>query len=345
MQSDKEYFLDVNHSPQFYNPELPLYPNRLRSGDDESIAKLSELNSYFAEYFGCQNASFLDFSSSSICSFLEEIIPENTLLAASVKLPYFCIEGLKLYELKRGKLIWVQAKKSGGLCMDSVLSSKTNGAKLLFCSLVDEDTFYIENISAISEFFDATECIFDISNAIKKVEIPNFFAAVAWGQKISSFKNSGIALYNEKKSILLDNIDLVAYSHLFLAFKNLAVFRVKEFRNIFLDELTNSLGENIFFFVEPDKCLPNSVCIGFRGIKARDFIRTMAIDGIYVTNGELCSLALSKPSRILQAIGYLEDEARNALCISFGNINTENAVFLASRLSFKYKQIKAILQD
>lgn len=346
MQSDKEYFLDVNHNPVFLNIDSSSSHNRLRSGDDISISRLSELNFFFANHFGCKNATFLDFSPSSICAFLEEIVPKNTILAASVKLSYFCIEGLRLYAAKQNKLLWIEAEKSGSLSKKSIKRARESGAELFFCSLVDEDTFFIEDTKLFSEYFDTNKCIFDISNAINHVKIPEFFAAIAWGHKLASFKKSGLALYNESKSLLLDNIDLIAYEHFFRAFNQNISTSKKELITSFIDGLLQNLGSDVYFYVEPKKCLGNSVCVGFRGVRARDFIRALAIEGIYVTNGELCSLALSKPSRILQSLGYAEEEARNAISFSFGNdIEANDISFLVSKLSFKYKQIKAILQD
>ena len=114
-------------------------------------------------------------------------------------------------------------------------------------------------------------------------------------------------------------------------------------KNSFIASLKNTLKDDFSTFIDPSLTLDNAVYCRFADIKARDFIRALALDGLFTTNGELCSLGLSKPSRVLQTIGYMEDEAREALSISFDPLVTpDEAEYLAYIISFKYRQIRAI---
>ncbi|MFW2308252.1 cysteine desulfurase, partial [Aliarcobacter butzleri] len=61
------------------------------------------------------------------------------------------------------------------------------------------------------------------------------------------------------------------------------------------------------------KTLPYTLHFALKDIKAREIIRTLAFDSIFLSKGEGCSLGLSKPSRIIQAMGYDETTRRNAI--------------------------------
>ncbi len=344
MQSDKKFYLDFNHAPNLYTPKNTLFAERLRSGDEYTIDSLSALDSFFAAEFGYESASFLDFSPYFISLFLDYLVPQNAKIAVSTKLPYFCMEAAKLLEIKGREIVYVGASKNGSLSPDSLSEAKKSGAEYIFCSTVDEDTFFVEDMELVAKFFGLQKMILDISNSVKKIDAPKVFATIFWGYKLGGLKGSGIALCNDAAAARLECIDLAAYMHLKAAYEAY-VFDggLSEARDTFVLELQSLLQEDVFLYVEPSKCLANSAYVGFRGIKARDFIRTLALENIFVTNGELCSLAMSKPSRILQNIGYSDDESRNAISFSFASLNIDEAKLLASKIAFKYRQIKAIM--
>ena len=344
MQSDKKFYLDFNHAPNLHIPQSGLFGERLRSGDGYTIDSLSSFDRFFASEFGYDSASFLDFSPYSISLFLDYLIPENSKIALSSKLSYFCAEAAKLLEARGREIVYVAANKDGSLSVDSLSAAKKSGAEYLFCAVVDEDTFFVEDMAAAAQFFEPQKTILDISNGVKKIDSPKVLAAILWGYKLGGFKSSGVALCDDATAARLDGIDLTVYAHLKSAYESY-VFdaEISQARDVFASELKNSLGDDIFLFVEPSKCLPNSVYVGFKGIKARDFIRTLALENIFVTNGELCSLAMSKPSRIISSLGFSEDESRNAISFSFASLDIDEAKYLASKISFKYRQIKAIM--
>ncbi|MDD3467717.1 MAG: hypothetical protein PHE67_11255 [Campylobacterales bacterium] len=342
--AEKVYKLDLNHSPDMYKTDT-IYLSRVRSGDDDSIGKLGELDSFFAREFGYSSASFFDFSPFSIAHYISFVLPKDAPLAYSAKLSYFCMQAIEILSKSGVKTITVEADKSGSLSKESMRDARTKGAEYLFCAAVDEDTFLMEEMENIFEFFPAQKTILDISNAVKRVDTPKTLLSILWGYKLGSFKHSGVALCEYPNAAMLENIDIGVYGHLKSAYECYGVDEwAKQKRDLFLSILNKEIGNDIFYFVDTELCLANSVYIGFDGILARDFIRTLALDGIYVTNGELCSLALSKPSRILQSIGYGEDKARNGISISFEpNITDEEIKYVASKIAFRYKQLKAIL--
>lgn len=86
-----------------------------------------------------------------------------------------------------------------------------------------------------------------------------------------------------------------------------------------------------------------SLHFGLKDIKARELIRTLALNKIFLTNGEGCSLGLSKPSRIIQAMGYDEITSRNSIQIAFVDFfNDKEIEKIVDIIYLKYKQLKSI---
>jgi len=336
--------LDFNHAPNLYICSGEPLSERLRSGDERTIEELGALDAFFANEFGYESASFLDFSPCSIAQFLDFTVPVGQKIAVSSKLSHFCMEAAKLLELKGRTIVYIAADKDGSLSKESMLKAKKAEVEYLFCAAVDEDSFFIEDMNGVAEFFEPQKTILDISNSVKKIDFPKVLAAIFWGYKLGSFKGSGVALCDDARAARLESVDLAAYSHLKAAYE---AYRIDDEamtkRDAFVFELKSALGDELFLFVEPSKCLSNSACVGFKGIKARDFIRTLALENIFVTNGELCSLAMSKPSRILSALGFSEEECRNAVSFSFDSLSMDEIKYLASKIAFKYRQMKAIM--
>ncbi len=116
-------------------------------------------------------------------------------------------------------------------------------------------------------------------------------------------------------------------------------------KELFKDILLKTFGDDIYLFVDSNETLEYTLHFGLKGIKARELIRTLALDEILITNGEGCSLGLSKPSRVIQEMGYTQDQSRNAISISFSEYMTEAEIIQVVELMFKrYKQIR-ILND
>lgn len=339
----RHYHLDYNHAPNLYYKNI-ITNKRVRSGDSFSIDMLNKLEDFFTTELCYDKAGFFDYSASSIAKLLIQTVSNNSTLAVSRKLSYFCIEAVRLCELMGLKIVWVDADKSGFLSEESLKQSKEAGAEFLFCATVDEDTFIIENMSLILKYFDNNQLILDVSNGIKKLDPPKAHMIFFWGYKLASFKNSAIYLCNNKRVELLESIDLAVFCHIKNAYKSFKTTDNNESKKLFINILQKTLGENFSTFVNPDYTLNNSISCRFKNIIARDFIRTLALENIHTTNGELCALGLSKPSRILQTLGYSETETRECLSITFEpNIESSEIVDIANKICFKYLQIKAIL--
>lgn len=350
MQHPKKFYcLDVNHAPSFQAFDSLPIELRLRSGDGVSLELLKTLNQFYSSVFGYAEAFFCDFSLASLSFFIDRSVPVKEIIALSSKLPYHLYHAGQLLEKCGRQIIWVDADSEGGLCEKSLASAKEHGARYLVCSAVDEDTFYIEDMKMINQYFDVNHLILDLSNALKLENIPKVFAAFVWGYKVGSFKHSGVFVCSKCNfADMIPLIDLTVYDHFYHAYMK---FVHEEYGNIgvirdrFLKQITDALGSRVKILINPQLILPNSCYISFDGIYARDMIRSMALEGIYLTNGELCSLGLSQPSRILKVIGYSAEEAREAISFSFGNMLLEDVESIGEKVVYKYRQLRAILVD
>ena len=136
-------------------------------------------------------------------------------------------------------------------------------------------------------------------------------------------------------------IDTLAVKCCFEALENQKFnYEVKE---KFLEKLKEKLKDNIYFFVDNKNTLPYTLHFALKNIKAREIIRTLAFDNIFLSNGEGCSLGLSKPSRIIQAMGYDETTSRNAISLNFlQDFDEETILKIVDKIEQKYKQIRVL---
>jgi cysteine sulfinate desulfinase/cysteine desulfurase-like protein len=343
MQSNKRYFLDTNTNPNFFDKMGLDCLLKLRSGNEESIDKLKELNSYFSNRFGHLNSSFFDFSPYSIYKLLKIVSSnQNSTIAVSSKVSHFVYEGVLLAQETGIKIVFVEVDKNGFLDIDSLKKAKEIGAEFLVCSLVDEDVFLIENMKEVNKYFANTQIIADISNALS-LDIPkDFNATFLWGHKLGCSKNSGVLMHDFNEVDFIDRVDLREYDRIQKSLENLQVINQETNREYFIKMLKDNIGESFDILVDTTYTLNNSFCAIFKGIKARDLIRTLALENIFVTNGEYCSLGLSKPSRIFTLIQKGDVKNHEVLSISFDNLTKEEISYLAKRIALRYLQIRAI---
>ncbi len=92
------------------------------------------------------------------------------------------------------------------------------------------------------------------------------------------------------------------------------------------DQLAASLanrGDVTIFSAGADR-LPQTLCVGFRGIAAETLLIGLDLEGVAVSSGSACSSGKVGPSHVLAAMGVDADMARNAIRISFGWDTDEN---------------------
>ncbi|RZV16176.1 cysteine desulfurase [Aliarcobacter butzleri] len=246
------------------------------------------------------------------------------------------IQGAKLYESLGFELTWIDLNKDGSVNYQEL---KDKDIDFLFLSSYVMDTFFETSLVDVKNFTNAKI----ISNGSAKIDSLSDIVYFD-NYKLCGLCLSGVILFNDENIFELLNmafIDTLAVKCCFEALENQKFnYEVKE---KFLEKLKEKLKDNIYFFVDNKKTLPYTLHFALKNIKAREIIRTLAFDNIFLSNGEGCSLGLSKPSRIIQAMGYDETTSRNAISLNFlQDFDEETILKIVDKIEQKYKQIRVL---
>ncbi len=252
--------------------------------------------------------------------------------------------------------LFMKLKKSGyeniaihaGSCAFAQLGGEFTGVNILtkeqkldalFVPLVNEDTYDKNDLKAIKKSCGDPLMIVDFSYSCDFTMFDTADIAIHRGSTLEHYRDTGLFLFNEftfLESKTPNVYALGAFSEYFSKTKE----PKEEFKSLFFDALKNELGEDVYLFGDIQKCVPNSFCTGFRGIKARDMMKALNLENIRVINGEACFLGLETPSLTLKNLGYDEKARREAISFSF----EKRFVFetVAKKIAKKYRQIRAL---
>lgn len=228
---------------------------------------------------------------------------------------------------------FISIEKNGLLNYDDI-----KNCDYIFCSSYIMDTYVKVDLERVKKLSNAKI----ISNISATMDPKNSDLVILDSYKLTGYSFSSIILHNEVlKEQYLADVDTVAIYNISEAIDN---FRpLSSYKNEFKATLDSELGDNIYYFVNPEDTLSYTLHFGLKNIKAREIIRTLSLNSIFVTNGEGCSLGLSKPSRIIQEMGYEELEARWSLSLSFSQeLSSSEILNITKIIAKKYRQIKAL---
>lgn len=317
-----------------YNPIITEISSKDYSLDSLlSNSNFDELCSKYKEKFGFSKLKTFAFSKEGFLGLFLELKGK---IAVSVGECESLINGAKLYESLGFEIVWISLNKDGKVNLSEL---ENQNIDFLFLSSYVMDTFVITSLADVKQFTSAKI----ISNASAHQDI-NSDAIYFDNYKLTGFNLSGVILFEDENLFELLNIgfiDTIAAKYCFDALNNQKFnFEMKE---KFIEKLKEKFQDNLYFFVNPDDTLKYSLHMGLKHIKARELIRTLALNKIFLTNGEGCSLGLSKPSRIIQAMGYDELTSRNSIQLSFDTfIDDEDIEKITKTIYMKYKQIKSL---
>lgn len=292
-----------------------------------------ELTQRYKKQFGFSKLKTFSFTKEGFLGLLLEL--RDNSIAISLGESQALIDAGKLYESLGFGITWLDLNTDGKVNLSNLKNKKID---FLFLSSYVMDTFVITDLQTIRKQTEAKI----ISNATAH---HNRLSDVIYFDpyKLSGFNTNTVLLFNNDFFSLLPigEIDSLACKLCFDLLSNQHFNQTS--KSIFLENLISTFKDDIYFFVEPKDTLEYTLHFGLKGIKARELIRTLALNEIYITNGEGCSLGLSKPSRIIQTMGYDENSSRNAINFSFVDEITEEEIKqIIKTIYFKYKQIKML---
>lgn len=240
------------------------------------------------------------------------------------------INGAKL-AISYGKEIdFISINKDGSLKIEEIKKE----INYIFISSYIIDTFVKINLEKVKSKTNAKIISNITANHTKQSDI-----LLLDSYKLSKQGELGVIIYNDElEDSSINDINLLT---LYMCYNAIELQkRNNNIKDIFLEKFKTIFKEDLFLFVNPSLCLEYTLHIGLKNIKAREIIRTLALDDIYLSNGEGCSLGLMKPSRIIQEMGYSEDESRWCLVLDFSFDISEKEIDEFVLLVFKrYRQI------
>lgn len=293
----------------------------------------------YKEEFGYAKIRTFSFSKEGFLGLFLELKGK---IAISLGETHALIEAGILYESLGFEIIWLELNKDGSVDLQKLQNlqkPENQDIKYLFLSSYVIDTFLetsIENVKKITNAKIISNASADISDLSDVVYFDNY--------KLSGYSLSGVMLLNEDifELLYIGFTDTLAIKICFESIKNLQN-NATTIKSKFIKTLKDKFKDDMYFFVDNNSTLENSFHIGLKEIKARELIRTLSFEKIFLSNGEGCSLGLSKPSRVIQAMGYDETTSRNALSFSFNkNFSDETINKIVDTMYKKYIQIKSL---
>ncbi len=297
-----------------------------------SNVEFESLSQNLKSKFNFSNLHSFSFSKEGFLGLMLEL---NVDIAISLGESEAVVRAAELYESLGFTVTYLSLMPDGTIDYKDISSLQE---EYLFLSPYIIDTFVKVNLSKVKEVFSGTL----ISNISATLDATECDAAYFDVYKLSGYFTHSILLHNDLlKEQNLASIDTVGVK---LISDAIDTHRENIFcKDKFMKVLKETLKDKLIFFVNSDVTLNNVLHFGLKGIKAREVIRNLSLANIFVTNGEGCSLGLSRPSRIIQNMGYTELESRQALSLSFyKDLGSEEIDFVVSKIAKSYRQIKAL---
>ena len=323
-------FLQYNNMQNLHiNSELSL--NIL--SDNETYLSLEK---EFLSKFSFENINYFSFCKNGFLGLLLELSKKGK-IAVSLGETQNLIDAANLFESLGFEVIYLELLKDGNVDLTKL---ENQNIDFLFLSSYVIDTFLEVNLEEVKKLTSA-KIISNASASFDKKSDVIYFDAY----KLIGFFTHSLILFNGElfEEQVISQKDVIALKNISEALKN-QKFETST-KNIFKEKFQNILKDDIYFFVDNNQTLPYTLHFALKNIKARELIRTLALDEIYISNGEGCSLGLSKPSRVIQVMGYDETTSRNAITLSFSEKYDEQTIEkIVNKIAKKYLQIKVLNQ-
>ncbi|WP_294966683.1 cysteine desulfurase [Sulfurimonas sp.] len=296
---------------------------------NEEFEKLSKS---FTSKFNFSSLHSFSFSKEGFLGLMLEL---KVNIAVSLGESEAVVQAAKLYESLGFSVTYIDISKNAIINYKAIESLKE---EYLFLSPYIIDTFVKVDLKKVKESFKGTV----IANISANLDASNCDIIYFDAYKLSGYFTHSVLLHNDIfQEQNLANVDTIGLKLISDAVsKEITAISCK---NEFIKVLKETIKDDLLFFVDADATLDNVLHFGLKDIKARQVIRNLSLDNIFVTNGEGCSLGLSRPSRVIQAMGYTELQSRQFLSLSFNkDLNSDEILYLVSKIGKSYRQIKAL---
>lgn len=292
------------------------------------------LEDSFKKVFSFESLNYFSFCKSGFLSLLLQLNKKGK-IAVSLGETQSLIDACEIFCSLGFDILYLDLNKDGSVNLDKLKDQKID---FLFLSSYTVDTFYKNSLENVKKLID-TKIISNASASFDKNSDVIYFDSY----KLTGFSTKSIILFNQNlfEEQAIFEKDGISLNNIFQSLKN------QKFENsmkeIFKERLENSLKDNLYYFIDNKNSLEYTLHFALKGIKARELIRTLALDEILISNGEGCSLGLSKPSRVIQAMGYDELTSRNAITLSFEKSYSISEIDkIVNLISKRYLQIKVL---
>ena len=279
--------------------------------------KYLELEKQFLSKYSFENINYFSFCKNGFLALLLELSKKGK-IAISLGETQSLIDAANLFERLGFEIIYLELLKDGNVDLKKLQNQNID---FLFLSSYVMDTFVKTPLEEVKKFTSAKVISNASSNFDKNSDVIYFDA-----YKLTGFFTHSLILFNDDlfEEQVISQKDAISLKNIFEVLKN-QKFEIST-KEIFKEKLQNLLKEDIYFFVDNHQTLPYTLHFALKNIKARELIRTLSLDEIYISNGEGCSLGLSKPSRVIQTMGYDELTSRNAITLSFSEKYDEQSI-------------------
>ncbi|MDO7253029.1 hypothetical protein [Helicobacter cappadocius] len=242
--------------------------------------------------------------------------------------------------------------KSGVLEIKSINEAIHQNCNCFIIPFINQDILTINDISTISKILQEKLkdfiLIIDISYAQSSmIPIPKILDKntifLLNSESLGILRGNGVSITKDffDPELLCDTLgNIKLFDALLHAIKNPTINITEDTKTIFYEKLKTILKENLSLFAPLEYTLPNALPLRFHSIKARVFLQNLLIEDIHAINGQECLFGFSKPSFVLQEMGYSESQARELVSISYAEI--QNIDKISEILSRVYFQIRSI---
>lgn len=302
----------------------------------DNNSEFLKLENSFCKRYNFTNLNSFSFDKAGFLELLLQLKSKGK-IAVSIGESEALVEASKEFEKLGLEISFINLQKDGNINYDEISNLDID---YIFISSYIMDSFVEVDLKRVKALTNAKI----ISNATASFD-KNSDSIYFDSYKLTGFYLGGVILFEDElfdeQSIGFKNT--IAVDFIYQALENQSFDKTT--KELFLSSLKDELKDDIYFFVDNTQTLPYSLHFGLKGIKARELIRTLALDEIHITNGEGCSLGLSRPSRIIQAMGYDETTSRNSISLSFNRAYSSDEINkIVKKIAKRYRQIRVLNQ-